>query len=136
MPQKALGARIEPPWSPPMAMLTSSEPTMAAHPEVEPPDMWLGLCGLRVGPVGLVDTPPENEKYSQWPLPTISPPASRILVTTVASTSGTYPSSVEAPFIIGTPARQMLSLRTIVLPWSAPRSAPLMVVFTYQAFSG
>src|SRR6266498_2971142 len=105
MPQNALGARIDPPWSPPMAMVTSPEPTMAAHPDEEPPDMCSGLWGFRVGPVGFELTPPENEKYSQWALPAISPPASRIRVTTVASTSGTNPSSVEAPFIMGTPAR-------------------------------
>ena len=37
----------------------------------------------------LVWLPPEKQKYSQWTLPTMVPPASRMRVTTVASTSGT-----------------------------------------------
>jgi len=61
------------------------------------------------------------------------PPASRIRVTTVASMSGTYPRKVEAPFIIGTPARQMLSFSATVLPASFPEGAPFTVVLTYQA---
>jgi hypothetical protein len=56
-------------------------------------------------------------------------------VATVASTSGTA-FSVDAPFIIGTPARQMLSLRTMRLPASGPYGAPLISDFTYQAPSG
>src|SRR5438093_11809470 len=114
-----------------MAIGTSPAPTSAAHPDEDPPDMWAGLWGFRVGPVGFDMTPPENEKYSQCALPTISPPASRMRVTTVASMSGTYPSSVEAPFIIGTPARQMLSLSTTRFPASLPPSAPPIYVFPY-----
>ena len=65
------------------------------------------------------------------------PPASRMRVTTVASTSGTYPSSVEAPlFIIGTPATQMLSLMATALPFSGPSAAPLIALLTYQAPCG
>src|SRR3954467_12442260 len=90
-------------------------------------------CGLWTGPVALVWLPPEKQKYSQWVLPTMVPPASRIRVTMVASRSGVYPSSVEEPFIIGTPARQTVSLSAIVLPASLPVGAPLMVVLTYHA---
>jgi len=75
------------------------------------------LRGFCTGPAALVWLPPEKQKYSQWTLPRIVPPASSMRVTMVASTSGTYPSSVEAPFIIGTPARHTLSL-------SAMRFAP------------
>src|SRR5256884_7195555 len=67
-------------------------------------------------------------------LPTISPPSSRIRVTTVASNSGMYPSSVEAPFIIGTPATMTLSLMATRLPFSLPLGAPLMDVLRYHAF--
>ena len=54
----------------------------------------------------------------------------------VASMSGIYPSRVEAPFIIGTPARLILSFKTIDLPASGPRGAPLTSHFMYQALSG
>src|SRR5436309_893800 len=91
-------------------------------------------CGLCTGPVAFVWLPPERQKYSQCVLPTISPPSSRIRVTTVASNSGMYPSSVEAPFIIGTPATMTLSLMATRLPFSLPLGAPLMDVLRYHAF--
>jgi hypothetical protein len=56
-------------------------------------------------------------------------------VTMVASNSGTYPSSVTVPFIIGMPATQTLSLMAIRLPARGPLSAPLMEHFQYQALS-
>ena len=57
-------------------------------------------------------------------------------VTMVASISGVYPSMIEEPFIIGTPARQTVSLSTMRLPLRGPSGAPRTSVFTYQAFSG
>ena len=51
----------------------------------------------------------------------------------VASTSGTDPSRKPAPIIIGTPARQMLSLSTTRRPANLPSGFPLIEVFTYQA---
>src|SRR6185312_847314 len=89
--------------------------------------------GLWTGPEELVWLPPEKQKYSQTALPTIVPPASKMRVTAVASTSGTYPCSVEAPFIIGTPARHTLSFRTTFFPLSLPEGAPATVVLMYQA---
>jgi hypothetical protein len=50
-------------------------------------------------------------------------------VTMVASNSGTYPSSTEEPFIIGTPATQTLSLIAMRLPAKIPVEAPLMEHF-------
>src|SRR5947207_4346552 len=90
-------------------------------------------CGLWTGPVAFVWLPPERQKYSQCVLPTISPPASRMRLATVASKSGMKPSSVEAPFIIGTPASMMLSLSATRLPLSLPPGAPLTDVFRYHA---
>src|SRR6266540_625307 len=58
-PENAAGVRIEPPWSPPSAMATSPEPTMAAQPEDEPPDVWVGLWGFSVGPCAFVLLPAE-----------------------------------------------------------------------------
>ena len=54
-------------------------------------------------------------------------------VTMLASTSGTQPSINLAPIIIGTPARQILSLSATRRPASLPPAAPLMAVLTYQA---
>src|SRR3984957_3716843 len=93
---------------------------MAALPPEEPPALWAGLCGLRIGPVAAVWLAPEKQRSSQAALPAMGPPASRIRVTTVESISGTYPSSNADPLIIGTPATQMLSLIAIFLPVSRP----------------
>ena len=45
--------------------------------------------GFWTGPAALVWLPPEKQKYSQCTLPMMVPPASRMRVTMVASTSGT-----------------------------------------------
>jgi len=37
MPQNEAGMRIEPPWSPPIAMSTSPAATSAPEPDDEPP---------------------------------------------------------------------------------------------------
>src|SRR6266852_5288372 len=77
-PQYDDGMRMEPPWSPPMAISTSPAATRAALPDDDPPAEYPRLRGLCTGPVALVWLPPENEKYSQTDLPAISPPASRM----------------------------------------------------------
>src|SRR5262245_6247739 len=128
--------RIEPPWSPPMAMSASPSATSTALPDDDPPAEYPVLCGLWTPPVALVWLPPDRQKYSQWALPRIGPPASRMRVTMVASISGTYPSRVDAPFIIGTPASITLSFKTTVLPLSGPDGAPSTRDFTYQALWG
>src|ERR1051326_4743444 len=51
-------------------------------------------------------------------------------VTIVASRSGTEPSRNSAPTIIGTPARQTLSLSATRRPSSLPPGLPLIDVFT------
>src|SRR5580704_5553524 len=114
-------------------MSTSPSATRTALPDDEPPAEYPFLRGLCTGPVALVWLPPERQKASQCALPTMVPPASRMRSTTVASISGMQPSSVADPFIIGTPASMMLSLRTTVLPLSFPDGAPCTVDFTYQA---
>src|ERR1700730_2344957 len=116
--------RMEPPWSPPMAISTSPAATTAALPDDEPPAEYPGFRGFCTGPAALVWLPPEKQKYSQWTLPRMVPPASSMRVTIVASTSGTYPSNEERGFVIGTPARQMLSLSAMRLPFSLPVGAP------------
>src|SRR5579859_1195790 len=117
-------------------MSTSPAATNAALPLDEPPVVRVRSYGLRTGPVSLVWLPPEKHRLSQTALPRMVPPASRMRVTMVASTSGTYPSSVTVPFIIGTPATQTLSLIATVLPASGPLGAPEIWDFQYQAPSG
>jgi len=79
--------------------------------------------------------PPEKHRCSHTAFPAISPPASRIRVTTVASTSGTNPSSTFEPFIMGIPATHTLSLIATRLPASVPEGAPLIEHFQYHALS-
>src|SRR5947209_13976475 len=67
--------RMEPPWSPPMAMSTAPAATSAALPLDEPPVVRVGSCGLRTGPLSLVWLPPEKHRLSQTALPRMVPPA-------------------------------------------------------------
>ena len=53
-----------------------------------------------------------------------------------ASYSGMYPSSVDAPFIIGTPATATLSFTARVRPASGPSSRPRISVHQYQPLYG
>src|SRR5207244_8271937 len=101
---------IEPPWSPPIAISHSPAATRAALPLEEPPAERFGSCGFSTGPVSEVWLPPEKQRCSQTALPTISPPASRIRVTIVASTSGTYPSRTAEATLIRIPAAHTLYL--------------------------
>src|SRR5258705_2778879 len=88
-PHQVGGVRTDPPWSPPRAMGPSPAATSAALPPEEPPALWAGLWGLRITPVAQVWLAPEKQRSSQAALPAMVPPASRIRVTTVASSSGT-----------------------------------------------
>src|SRR6478609_1132552 len=107
-------------------MSTAPDATSAPQPLEDPPDVRVRSIGLRTGPVAAVWLPAERHRFSHTDLPTISPPAARILVATVASWSGTYPRSAALPFIIGIPASAMLSLRTTVRPASAPSDRSLI----------
>ncbi len=89
------------------AISASTVATTTALPLDDPPTEWVGLRGLRTGS-GLLRC--EKQRSSQAVLPRIVPPACIIRVTTVASSSRTYPSSTCDPFLIGIPATQMLSL--------------------------
>src|SRR5438309_10878071 len=110
-------------------MSQSPAATSAALPLEEPPAERFGSCGFSTGPVSEVWLPPEKQRCSHTDLPMISPPASKMRVTMVASNSGTYPSSTEEPFIIGTPATQTLSLMAMRFPDRMPLDAPLIEHF-------
>jgi len=122
-PQKAAGMRPLPPWSTPSERSTSPERTAAPDPPEEPPAEREGSTGLRAGPKALVSPRPDAPKSSMFSLPTIVPPAARMRSTTTASCIGVYALSRE-PFVVGTPASEMLSLRPTVRPASAPPLAP------------
>src|SRR3989442_1433029 len=74
-PEKELGIRIDPPWSPPIAMSHSPTATSAALPLEEPPAERFVACGFSTGPVPEVGLPPEKQRWSHTSSPTISPPA-------------------------------------------------------------
>src|SRR5437899_12371953 len=114
-------------------MSQSPAATSAALPLEEPPAERFGSCGFSTGPVSEVWLPPEKQGGSHTALPTISPPASRIRVTSVASTSGTYPSSTAEPFISGMPRTHTLSLMPIFLPATSVQVVPLTEYFQYHA---
>jgi hypothetical protein len=61
MPQWLAGMRIEPAWSPPIAMSTSPAATSAALPEDDPPAENPTRRGLCTGPVALVWLPPDTQ---------------------------------------------------------------------------
>ena len=117
-------------------MSTARAATRAALPLDEPPEEREGSRGLRTGPVAELWPAPPKENPSVTALPAMIPPASRIRVTTVASTSGTNPSITAVPAPIGTPATQMVSLSATRFPSSSPVSLPRMSVMTYQAPNG
>jgi hypothetical protein len=107
-----------------------------ALPLEEPPGLCAGLCGLRTGPWLQVCPAPENAKASQFVVPTMVPPASRIRVTMVASKSGIKPASRLEPIVIGMPAIDTTSLTATRCPWSSPLAAPSMLQRQYQPLHG
>ncbi len=89
MPLQADGMRIDPPWSPPMAMSTSCKATSTALPLEEPPALRVRSHGFFTAPVAEVKLAPEKHKSSQTDLPTTVAPAANKRLTTVASSDGT-----------------------------------------------
>src|ERR687893_803890 len=94
-PHSAAGWRIEPPVSEPRARAAKPAATAAALPPLEPPGTLVGSWGFRVAPNAefSVDEPMANS--SMFVLPTITAPAARRRVTTVASYGGRHPSSIR-----------------------------------------
>jgi len=135
-PDHEAGRRIEPPWSPPIATSAWPVASTTALPLEEPPGLCAGLCGLRTGPWLQVCPAPENANASQLVVPTIVPPASRMRLTMVASTSGTKPSSRLVPIVIGMPAMHATSLTATRWPASTPLAAPAMLQRQYQPLNG
>src|SRR5690349_7936916 len=125
--------RIEPPWSPPVAMSTRPPATSAALPLEEPPAVRVGSHGFSTSPVLAVIEAPEKHRSSHTALPVIVAPASSRRRTMVASVLGTKPSTVADPLVIGTPATAVLSFTATVRPASGPVADSVIEVWTYQA---
>src|SRR5579871_64446 len=119
-PQAAAGMRIEPPVSVPSAPRTSPLATAAAEPPLLPPGTWLVFQGLRVG--GVI-VPKANSCV--FVLQSSTLPASRSLVTTVASSSGTHSASTREPAVVRTPCVAIRSLMPSGMPSNKRRSRPL-----------
>src|ERR1700733_9152675 len=128
--------RTEPPGPPRGAMPPPPAASGAALPLDDPPADRVVSQGLRTGPVREVCDPPEKHRSSQTALPAMVDPAASSLLTTVASRAGVKPSSVNEPFIMGTPATAVLSLTATKRPASGPSSRSVIDVVTYQAPSG
>ena len=125
--------RIDPPWSPPVAMSTTPPATRAALPPEDPPALRSGAHGFSTSPVFAVIDAPAKQRSSHTALPAMVAPAASRRLTMVASVVGTYPSTVAEPFVIGTPATAVLSLTATVRPASGPCVVSVIEVVTYQA---
>ena len=84
-PHRAAGWRIEPPVSEPRASGANPAATAAADPPDDPPGTRPVSCGLRVGPKAEVSVEEPMANSSMLVFPTITAPARRRRVTTVAS---------------------------------------------------
>ncbi|MCW0213657.1 MAG: hypothetical protein OJJ54_09870 [Pseudonocardia sp.] len=88
IPQNALGMRIEPPVSVPMARGTWPSATAAPDPDDDPPVVRVGSHGLWVAPKVRFTAPPQAN--SNVPsLASSTPPASASRAASAASSAGT-----------------------------------------------
>src|SRR5437867_988263 len=93
-------------------------PRAAAEPADEPPGVWAGFHGFRVG---------AGSRYANsvvTVLPRTIAPAARSRVTAVASTLGRVWAKGRAPPVVGRPATSKMSLTPTGTPCSGPRSRP------------
>ena len=77
---------------------------------------------------------PSKQAFSQAALPVIKPLASRIRVTTVASSLGVQ-KRAAVPFVQGTVASAMLSFKAIVRPLSSVEMGLVLLTVTFGALS-
>ncbi len=89
MPHSDAGCRTEPPVSVPSAKSASSAATAAAEPPDDPPGTRERSHGLRTGLYAEFSFELPIANSSQFVLPSMTAPACRSRVTTVASKGGT-----------------------------------------------
>src|SRR5688572_10975171 len=92
--------------------------TAAADPDEEPPGVWAGFHGLRVGPAS------RKANSVVWVLPRITAPAARSRATEVASVDGRECANGREPAVVGMPWTWKMSFTPIGTPRSAPRAVP------------
>ena len=126
-PQSAAGWRILPPVSEPR--LTGEKPaaTAAALPPLEPPGTRDVSSGLRVAPNAEFSVLEPIANSSRFVLPTITAPAARKRVTTVASYGGFQPSRIFDEHVVSMPCVHMLSLIAMGTPASGPTGRPAAI---------
>src|SRR5688500_19579382 len=98
--------------------------TAAAEPPPEPPGIRSRSHGLRVGPYAECSVEEPIANSSMLVLPRIGSPASRSLVTTVASYGGIQPSRIFEPQVVGSPEVASTSLTAIGTPSSGEAGSP------------
>ena len=123
-PHSAAGWRIDPPVSLPKPRVAKPAATAAALPPLEPPGTRLVSSGLRVGPNAEFSVLEPMANSSRLVLPTITAPAARSRVTTVASYGGFHPSRMRDEHVVGMPRVQRLSFKATGTPASGPGSSP------------
>ena len=98
--------------------------TAAADPPLDPPGTRDVSCGFLVGPKAEFSVLEPIANSSRFVLPMITAPASRSLVTIVASYGGFHPSRIFDEHVVGIPRVHMLSLSATGTPASGPGSLP------------
>ena len=124
-PQKLAGMRMEPPPSLPNASVPTPAASAAAAPPLDPPEEWVGTCGLRVAaPRRRLSVMPFQPNSGNVVLPSSTAPASRKRATTGASAAAGVPRVVSEPWRVGKPAWSVLSLMVTGTPSSGPSGRP------------
>src|SRR5512139_1270384 len=101
---------MEPPVSVAVATLARRAATAAAEPPDEPPGTFVRSHGFFTAPNQLVSFDEPMANSSMFALPTITVPASRSRVTSVASYGDTKLCSIREPQVVLTPRVQKMSL--------------------------
>ena len=125
-PQHAAGARIDPKPSVACAIGSMRDPTAAAAPPLEPPEMRLGSHGFRVGPYCRGSQVSERPSSQVLVRPKMTRPArlSRLTCSLSAAAGGESAKNFE-PRVMGTPAREAVrSFMRNGTPRKGPSGSP------------
>ena len=113
-----------PPVSLPKDAAAKPALTAAALPPLDPPGTRETSRGFLVGPNAEFSVLEPIANSSRFVLPTITAPALRNFVTTVASYGGFQPCKIFDEQVVSTPRVHMLSLSAIGTPANAPTALP------------
>src|SRR5438309_6888163 len=102
-PQSAAGWRIEPPVSVPSAKSASPAATATADPPDDPPGTRSVRHGFFTGPNAEFSFDEPIANSSRLVFPSMTAPRSSSRPTTVAEYTGTYPSRMRDPAVVGIP---------------------------------